>query len=300
MSENEKAHRPSVILEPPLALLPDPVALFDRRAARLRFLAGTARLGPYLRFLAEIVACQAALCRELGPAAPLPEAVVARARAGRMPPIDRAAIADDPACRAILDRLLGLAAALDMPEAAEATRGALAAADTATRTGILAQVLGAEVPGEDAGPALYAAAAVQVHASRLVATLDAARLVPVRVGVCPCCGGRPATSIVVADKRAEGARYAACATCCTLWNEVRIKCLACGSTKGIGYRSLGEDSVIKAEVCDECHAWVKILYATRDTALEPIADDVASLGLDTLMAESAWRRAGFDPFLIGF
>jgi FdhE protein len=217
-----------------------------------------------------------------------------------MPPIDRAAIAGAPEAHAILDRLLGRAAALDMPEAAEATRRALAAADTTTRAAILAQVLSGEVPGEDAGPALYAAAAIQVHASRRAATLDAARLVPVRVGICPCCGGRPATSIVLGGKRAEGARYAACATCCTLWNEVRIKCLACGSTKGIGYRSMGEDAVIKAEVCDECHAWVKILYATRDTALEPIADDVASLGLDALMADTAWRRAGFDPFLIGF
>ncbi|MFT3972845.1 MAG: formate dehydrogenase accessory protein FdhE [Amaricoccus sp.] len=99
---------------------------------------------------------------------------------------------------------------------------------------------------------------------------------------------------------AEGARYAACATCCTLWNEVRIKCLACGSTKGIGYRALGDAAVIKAEVCDECHGWTKILYATRDTALEPIADDVASLGLDAAMAGSDWRRAGFNPFLIGF
>ena len=41
--------------------------------------------------------------------------------------------------------------------------------------------------------------------------------------------------------------------------------------------------------------WVKILYQNKDTALEAIADDVASLGLDALMGETSWRRAGFDP-----
>lgn len=300
MSDDRKAVRPGVILEPPFAFVPDPEAIFTRRAARLAFLAEGARVGPYLRFLAGIVAAQATLARTLPAADPVPVEAVERARAGRMPPIDRGTLAPAPALHDTLDRLLALAADLDMPEAAHATRAALASADRATLTDLLAQVLSQDVPGEDAGPALFAAAAVQVHASRLAATLDPARLVPIRVGLCPCCGGRPASSIVVADKRAEGARYAACATCCTLWNEVRIKCLACGSTKGIGYRSLGDDAVIKAEVCDACHSWVKILHATRDTALEPIADDVASLGLDSLMAGTEWRRAGFDPFLIGF
>lgn len=300
MSETKKAARPGVIPEPPFVMLPDAAALFDRRAARLRFLADGARLGPYLEFLAGIVGCQAALVRELPPAEPLPDDAISRALAGVMPPIDRATLADAAELHAILDRLLELTAGMAMPEAAEAARRALTDADREVRGEGLAQVLSGEVPGEDAGPALFAAAAVQVYASRLAATLDASRLRPVRVGVCPCCGSRPASSIVVADKRAEGARYAACPICGTLWNEVRIKCLACGTTKGIGYRALGEDAVIKAEVCDECHSWVKILYATRDTALEPIADDVASLGLDTLMAGSDWRRAGFDPFLIGF
>jgi FdhE protein len=45
---------------------------------------------------------------------------------------------------------------------------------------------------------------------------------------------------------------------------------------------------------------VKILYQNRDTALDPVADDVASLGLDATMRDTEWRRAGFDPFLVGF
>ena len=82
-----------------------------------------------------------------------------------------------------------------------------------------------------------------------------------------------------------------------------MKCLCCGSTKGVGYRVIDDgsaDPVIKAEICDECHSWVKIFYQNRDTALEAVADDIASLGLDALLRDSEWRRGGFNPFLIGY
>lgn len=35
-------------------------------------------------------------------------------------------------------------------------------------------------------------------------------------------------------------------------------------------------------------------------ALEPLADDVATLDLDTLLAEEGWRRGGQNPFLLGY
>lgn len=298
MSDDVTTRRQGVILDPPFAMLPDPEAMFSRRAERLRFLMTESRVGPYLEFLSGIADCQAALARELPPPEPLAPTVLARAREARMPPIDRPALAASPEMLGTLDRLLAATAAVAMPEPARATREALAA-DDGMKTWLLEQVLGSDVAPEDAGPAVFAGAAAQVHAARLAASLPAERLVPVRVGVCPCCGGRPAVSIVVADKRAEGARYAVCGTCETLWNEVRVKCLACASTKGIGYRSLGEEAVIKAEVCDECGGWVKILYGTKDPALEPLADDLASLGLDALMRDTTWRRAGFNPFLVG-
>ena len=217
-----------------------------------------------------------------------------------MPPIDRISLAEAPDLATTLDAVIEAAVAIEQPGPARAALDALRDADTETRRWLLANVLADDIPAEEAAPHLYAAAAVQVHAARLAATLAADGLVPIQTGVCPCCGGRPATSVVVGSVRIEGARYAACATCATLWNEVRVKCLACGSTKGIGYRGLGDDAVIKAEVCDECHSWVKILYQNRDTALDPVADDVGSLGLDARMRDTEWRRAGFDPFLVGF
>jgi len=287
------------IPQPPLAILPDPARVFARRAERLEHLAGESRLAPYLRFLAALARVQAGLAAA-EPAARLPEAQVARAREGGMPPLDRGALAGDPALSVTLDALLEAAAAIDMPEPARLALEAVRGADAEARAWLFANVLAHDVPVEDAAPHLWAAAAVQVHAARLVAALDPDRLVPIRVGVCPCCGGLPATSLVLGTLRIEGARYAVCATCATLWNEVRVKCLACGSTKGIGFRSLADEAVIKAEVCDECHSWLKILYQNRDTGLDPIADDVGSLGLDARMRETDYRRAGFDPFLVGY
>lgn len=288
------------IAQPPFALLPDPVRLFRRRAERLRHLAAGSRLQPYLAFLAALVDTQAAVAEALPAVAPLPEARIALARESRMPPLDRLALGEDPAMAASLDAVLAAADAIAMPDAARTALGAVRDADATTRAWLLGNVLSDAIPPEDAAPHLWVAAAVQVHAARCAATLDPDRLVPIRVGVCPCCGGRPASSVVLGTLRIEGARYAACATCATLWNEVRVKCLACGSTKAIGYRGLGDDPVIKAEVCGECLSWLKILYQNRDTALEAIADDVASLGLDLAMRETEFSRAGVDPFLAGY
>jgi FdhE protein len=177
------------------------------------------------------------------------------------------------------------------------TRGA----DDRTLDTMIAAVLADAVPPDAVAEHIYVAAAVQVHFARLASRMDAAALAPVAVGVCPCCGGAPVASMVVGWYGAEGARYAACALCSTLWNEVRVKCLVCGSTKGIGLQGIeGRDGTVKAETCDECGSYVKVLYQDKDTGIEPVADDVASLGLDQLLSGGAYRRAGVNPFLAGY
>ena len=82
---------------------------------------------------------------------------------------------------------------------------------------------------------------------------------------------------------------------------VRVKCVLCGSTKGISYQELeGASGNVKAETCENCRGYVKILHQHKDPALDPVADDVASLGLDLLLRESGYRRGAVDPFLIGY
>ncbi|MBK4215470.1 formate dehydrogenase accessory protein FdhE [Paracoccus caeni] len=286
----------------PLAFLPDPAKLFDKRAKRFAFLAEHGgNLEPYLRFLGDLTALQARLAAELPPLPALPADRIELARASRMPPIDRAALAADQAMHETLARLVTGAEALNMPDAARLALQAVAAAGIADRHWLLTNVLSDSIPEDSVAPHLFAAAAVQLHLARLAAPLDAAKLVPIRIGTCPTCGGRPVSSSVMGAAGIENVRYAACGSCATQWNEVRIKCLCCGSNKSISYRSVETDeATVKAELCSECHSWVKILYQVKNHSLEPVADDVASLGLDLLMKETEFRRGGFNPYLAGY
>jgi FdhE protein len=289
--------------KPPLALLPDPVALFQGRARRFAFLAQDHELAPYLRFLAELSRLQARLAATLAPIEPIPIPTDSRARAAQahMPPIDRHALGGDPALAATLQALLDGAAALEMPDAARAALDAVLLADAVDRRWLLDNVLGDDIPADSVAPHLFAAAAVQVHLARLAAGLDADALVPVATGVCPACGGHPVTSSVMGMQGIENVRYACCAGCATQWNEVRVKCLCCGSTRGLSYRSVGTDeATVKAESCRECNAWMKIFYKVKNESLDPVADDVGSLGLDILMGDAGVRRGGFNPFLVGY
>ncbi len=80
---------------------------------------------------------------------------------------------------------------------------------------------------------------------------------------------------------------------------MRIKCTACGGTRGIDYRAIeGDAGPAMAEACAECRAYSKIVYAEKDAAAEPFADDLGSLALDVLMADGGWRRAYPNPFLL--
>jgi FdhE protein len=108
-------------------------------------------------------------------------------------------------------------------------------------------------------------------------------------------------SLVVGWEGAHGTRFCACALCGTLWNYVRIKCTLCGTTKGIAYQGIeGDAGTIKAETCESCRGYVKILHQHKDPALDPIADDVATLALDLLLRDAGLRRGAVNPFLLGY
>jgi FdhE protein len=59
----------------------------------------------------------------------------------------------------------------------------------------------------------------------------------------------------------------------------------------------GGDGVVQAETCDDCHSYAKMLNQAKDMAVEPMADDLASLGLDMLVSESGYQRAA-NPLVI--
>ncbi|MCO5090623.1 formate dehydrogenase accessory protein FdhE [Bosea sp. (in: a-proteobacteria)] len=283
------------------AFPPEPVKLFQTRARRFAFLAETSRLAPYLAFLGRLSMLQARLCATLPPVEPVAADTLRLAAAGGMPPIDRAPLAADPLLAATLTALCDGAGEIDMPEPARLALEALGAAGEDDRLWLFDNLLADVIPEDSAAVHLFAGAAVQVHLARLAATLDPDALVPVRTGVCPACGGRPVTSSVTGTMGIENLRYATCSCCATRWNEVRIKCLCCGSTKAISYRSVETvDATVKAEVCSDCNHWVKILREEKNPTLDPVADDVGSLGLDALMKETGVVRGGVNLYLAGY
>jgi FdhE protein len=188
-----------------------------------------------------------------------------------------------------------------MPEAARAAFERTRRADAAARADMAGAVLADAVPVEALAEHVVTAAALQVHFARLAAGLDGEGLVPVGDGACPSCGGAPVSSLIVGWSGAHGTRFCACSLCGTLWNYVRIKCTICGSTAGIGYEEIdGGPGTIKAETCTACHTYVKVLHQHQDPALDPVADDVASLALDLLVREAGYRRGAVNPFLLGY
>jgi len=285
----------------PFVRLPDPAVLFSRRAARLRTLAANAGMAPYLDFLAAISDAQCAVLPALPDTVlPTPE-IMARAHQSEMPPIDRNAFKPDGTTRETCRRLFDEFVNIVKPEAAEVALTRMRKLDDPSLDHMIAGLLADSIPADALAEHIYASAALQVHFARLASRMDGGALVPVGVGVCPLCGGRPVASLIVGWYGAEGARYASCMLCATLWNEVRVKCLVCSSTKGIGYQEIdGQDGTVKAETCDECGSYVKVLYHHKNVQLEPVADDVASLALDQLLRESAYSRAGINPYLAGY
>ncbi len=287
--------------KPPFAVLPDPSLLFLNRSKRLAALAPKSELGPYLQFLATLTRLQHDIQRDLPAAALPPPEHVAQALAHGMPPISRALMEPDAAALATIDTLLARLAGADVPAATAAAIEAVRAADPDKRRGMAAEALKDTMPVDDLGTRALIAAGLQVHFARLAAMLVADDIKPVADGVCPVCGSPPMTSSVVGWPKAHNTRFCSCALCGTMWHAVRIKCLLCSAAGGIRYHSIeGQPDTVRAETCESCRGYVKILYQVNDPALDPLADDIATLGLDMLMAEEGWKRGGHNPFMLGY
>jgi FdhE protein len=289
------------VSQPPFVRLPDPASLFSQRAARLRALAPGHGLGAYLTFVADLCEAQHAIQRGLPPVERPADDVLTRARDHAMPPLDRSRFSADAAYETTFARLVAAVDGIAMPQAARAALARARDADAAGQTAMVADVLADAVPVEALAEHVFTAAALQVHFARLAAGLDAASVVAVGHGACPCCGGAPVASVVVGWPGAHGARFCVCSLCGTWWNMVRITCTVCGSTKSIAYQEVeGGAGTVKAETCESCHAYVKVLYQDKDPVLDPIADDVATLALDLLVREAGFRRGAVNPFLLGY
>jgi FdhE protein len=272
--------------------------LFTQRADRFRFLSTDHSLGEYLDFLALLADAQQEALDRFPPLPPPDARERALCREHGMPLLDTRSWSRNPAWRAGLALILSRMSEADLPKAARETAASLMSADEnrleEMADGILAGDPNAAPPHE----LTFVAAALQVYWVHMASMLseDAfARLEP--AGVCPVCGSYPATGIVRANGSEQGLRYLCCSLCASQWHMVRIKCSNCEATHGISYYSLeGSNGAVKAESCADCNSYLKLLYLAKDSGMEAMADDLATLALDMLMDEAGKARSGPNLF----
>lgn len=285
---------------PALLMLPEPGVRFARTAARLDALSANHPMAEWLRFMAQLATAQHFAAITLSPlAGPTGTAVVQAVEAG-MPPLAADGHRRDPAWRGALALLLDSFDKAVAPAPAAAEMATLRAQKPEAIEAIADGFLLGGVNPSEAGAALYVAAALQVYFTRLAAALPAPilRLLPQR-GLCPCCGSTPVAGVVTAAGQTPGTRYLYCSLCSTAWTHVRAICITCGESRSVALKGIeGDDGAVKAETCDKCHSYAKMLYQARDTGVDPYADDLASLGLDIMVAEAGWSRHAPNPLLL--
>ena len=288
----------------PRIRLPDRASLFATRAQRMRQLgepgaAGQA-IGDYLRLMATVAEAQQVALTTFEPPSPT-AAQLAQSRTHHMPLIHATGWLRAPVWRELVKHVCGAVIAQDSGapmDAREACRRLIALSVEALEAQADA-LLTPRHEAIDIAAAPFLMAALQADWVALASHLAPEDLPELEVpGVCPTCGALPVASIVRADPRSQGYRYLHCALCATEWHLVRVTCSHCQSTEGVSYYSIeGGSAAVRAEACDHCRTYRKILYQEKDPAVEPVADDLASIALDVLMAEAGYHRASGNPLL---
>jgi FdhE protein len=294
----------------PRIRLPDRTLLFARRAERLRQLAAGAALADYLRFLAKLADAQHAALAHLS--VPLSgQAHLERSHQHGMPPIHASTWPRTQQWRETLESLCAaLATQSGFPAGVSEAISALRQATSAWIEAQASSILEANNEAIDVRVAPLVSAALQVHWVALTSHFVIPEVKALDIpGVCPLCGALPVASMVYAHSPYQGYRYLHCALCATEWHMVRVHCSQCGASgKSIGYYFLENNAAgktqgehggpaVRAETCEQCHAYRKIFYQEKDPGVEPVADDLASLALDLLLGEHGYHRASSSPLL---
>jgi FdhE protein len=311
--------------ETPYFQWPQRASVFAERSMRLRQLARGHAMGDFLDFAADIAQAQQARLAHM-PTLPLPEATALdRAAQDGRPPLSATDWPLDPAWRGVL-RALVAALRGSARSNVQPALDHLAAADDALLDRHADALLHGLLPGGgplDLAAAPLVAAALQVVWTHLVLEVQRTWTEHGRggagqpfgrtdeAGLCPCCGSRPVASITRMTGQLQGQRYLHCSLCSMQWHLMRIRCAHCGSGKHIAYQSLdaadadaaegssrAAQAALQAETCEDCGHYLKILHAERDPFVDPVADDLASLTLDLLLAEAGLQRHGINLLLL--
>lgn len=253
--------------------LPEAATVFRQRSRRLAVLAEGHALQGFLRMIAAVMAAQQAALDGL-PA--------------------------DARWQAALARILDTVDAAVLPDAARQARDALNAATPEQLEALSDHFLEGEVPADEAARMVFVVAAIQVIATRRAARLDKAtlRISDTEPGLCPVCASPPVAGVIEPGGTKFGHRYLHCSLCATAWRHVRVRCVHCVSTDKISFRQIAGTSYLRAECCESCRGYSKVFYVEKAKAVEPFADDLASLGLDLMVGEEGFARIA-NPFVLG-
>ncbi|HEX9078280.1 MAG TPA: formate dehydrogenase accessory protein FdhE [Desulfuromonadaceae bacterium] len=272
--------------------LPGP-DLFAVRAGRFLELSGRHPLGDYFSFLALLAEAQQHAMERF----PAPGKRTAPSDNGE-PPLHALTIPRESAWREGLAMILERMEGADLPEAARETIAALSVAgesaleDEAERilSGNLANVAPRRLP--------FVSAALQLHWVRMAQSLEEGAVgLPQEAARCPVCGSPPVGGVVRGSGAERGLRYLSCSLCAAQWHRVRITCSNCAATGGIDYYTLkGSDGAVKAESCEGCGTYLKLFYLEKESRMEAMADDLATISLDMLMAEEGKARSAVNLF----
>ncbi len=289
---------------------PDPATVFADRARRFEhFAARDVEQRPFFAFLAALSRAQHAAVDGFVPRGLPDDGAVALRHRHAMPVVPAGLASRDPSWIDALRRVLD-AASGPLPDALATSRRSLAATtdDELDRLGGLLLAFDYESLAPDVVPWIAAGLQAWWVAAAAGVGRDAMRLLEPST-LCPCCGSLPVASVRRIGGKRQGVRYLVCSICATEWHLVRVKCAQCASTKGIGYLSLSSDpdsdagkaaasrEVVKAETCDECASYLKVVNLESDPGADPVADDLATIPLDVLTDARGYRRIGPLPFV---
>jgi FdhE protein len=286
----------------PTVVLPDGKLLFANRSLRFAQLARTHAMGDFLSFMARLAQVQ----HQVLHARPPPGLPAGGRTAYAAPPLAVAPLIHQFAWQEDFTDLVG-ALRQDAEGAPAAVLARAVALDSAMRKR-LAEVLLAgkfeEQELDDRGVLPLIGAALQVYWVRLTGALSAAKFADVEPGVtCPICGFHPVASVLHTGGERSNLRYLHCALCSNEWRMIRIKCSVCESLNHIQYFNLTGatqpyHAAVRAETCDDCRSYLKIIDRNKDPAADPYADDLATLVLDVLLDEAGYQRSGSNLLFV--
>lgn len=287
---------------PPMVVLPQR-KLFAERAQRLRQLAERVpAMAAYLQFMAMVVDAQHRVVQQPRPTL---TGGAELAMTHGIPPLSIDGLWRDMSWADDLDALLAdLDAHVVAPQRTwfEALRDLPAAGRTELARAILD---GQPLSLEQRAMAPLMGAALQVAWTRQVRTLPVTPPRPTGAvsTLCPCCGAPAVGSLIQIGMARSRVRYLQCGLCASEWYVERAQCAQCGDSQKLDYCGLedeqGERALpIQAETCDHCHSYLKRVNREWEATADPLADDLASLALDMMIAERDLARRAFNPLLV--